>query len=129
MDSASTPLDASELPGLLAEIAAAAGVEAAVAVAEKVGGTRAYFPGRPDPDHWLSTTVGHDKAAAICAAIAPGIGVELYVPMGPAGARARLWRVMHGMIAAGANTPEIVRATGLSPVTVRRHRRTLRRAG
>ena len=50
------------LPGVLAEIAAVAGEDAALAVAAAHGGTQVYIPPAPARDHWLARLVGHALA-------------------------------------------------------------------
>lgn len=112
-----------DLPGTLAEIAEVTDVETAMKVAATVGGRRAYFAANPTSDNWLTMAVGHEAANAIGSQLAPGkSGIELEVPLGPMGARARTWRRIHEMIAAGATKSEIARATGVHPKTVQRHR-------
>jgi len=120
---AAATISHTELPGTLAEIAEVVGVETALKVAETVGGRRAYFAANPRPDNWLAVAVGLEAAKAIGSHLAPGkSGIELEVPLGPMGARARKWRLIHEMIAAGATKSEIVRVTGVHPKTVQRHR-------
>lgn len=46
------------LPSVLGEIADVAGIAAALAIADKVGGTRINIPARVQDDHWLVETVG-----------------------------------------------------------------------
>jgi hypothetical protein len=109
-----------QLPEVLREIAEAAGVEAALKVASEKGGTRAYFPAKPAPDHWLSDLVGLDKARTIGKVLAPGqSGIELEVPMGPNMSQARRWKLIHNM-AASHSKPAIARAAGCHYKTVQR---------
>ncbi|MEX2480222.1 MAG: helix-turn-helix domain-containing protein [Gammaproteobacteria bacterium] len=111
------------LPGILQEIAEAAGLAAALEIARVKGGTNAYFPARPGPRHWLSTTVGHDKALTIGRALAPGqSGIELLVPMGPSASQAARWRRMRELIDAGASAAQIARAVGCHARTAKKHR-------
>ena len=111
------------LPGILQEIAEAAGLEAALEIARAKGGTIAYFPARPGPRHWLSAAVGHDKARAIGRALAPGqSGIELLVPMGPSASQAARWRRMRELIDAGGSAAQIARAVGCHSRTVKKHR-------
>ena len=56
--------DFSYLPGALAEIASVAGLVAALAIAEKWGGARAYFPARVSEGHWLVDLVGRERRQA-----------------------------------------------------------------
>lgn len=54
------------LPPPLDEIAEVAGLEAALAIAEAVGGTRVSIPPRPAAGHWLTELVGEETARLIC---------------------------------------------------------------
>jgi len=54
------------LPTVLAEIADAAGIDAAIDLARAYGGQTVYVPSRPKPDHWLVDTVGREAAEKIC---------------------------------------------------------------
>lgn len=56
----------SALPGVLREIADAAGVEAAWALARAHGGTTVYITVAPIKDHWLVELVGWKAAEKIC---------------------------------------------------------------
>lgn len=111
----------SSLPGLLREIADAAGVEAACLVAEAKGGCRAYFSHRPLPESWLVKAVGQERASRIGKALAPHIGITLMVPVGNhrtmirAAAIAKLWKE-------GASKNEIAAKFGISRRTVDRHK-------
>lgn len=109
------------LPAILAEIAEAAGFDAAMLIAAAKGGTRAYFPAFPEPDHWLTKLVGDDRARAIGTALAPGrSGIELEVPMGPSLSQAKRWRMIIDMSAEGQSKPAIARAAGVHHKTVQR---------
>ena len=111
-----------KLPGLLAEIADAAGVEAALTIARAKGGVRAYFPAVPTAEHWLSRLVGHQKALAIGAAVAPGrSGIEIEVPSGRAYDHAQRRRCILDMSAAGLSAPAIARELGLHQRTVKKY--------
>ena len=117
------PSDFDLFPGVLREIAEAAGQVAAVKVADAVGGRRAYFPAEPKEGHWLVDLVGMERARAICAQLAPGDrGVELEVPLGPVGDRFKKHRRLRALIDRGLSKPEIVRLTGLHPKTIQRHK-------
>ncbi len=121
-----------QLPGILAEIAEAAGIDAALAVARAKGGGRAYFPETPRPQSWLVEAVGADRAAVIGRLFASGRGgIELEVPGGPALACVARWREIYRRLAAGQSKPEIARALGISHRTVQAHangRRPMARA-
>lgn len=111
-----------KLPGLLAEIAAAAGLDAALAVAQAKGGRNAYFPARPESDHWLSRLVGHDRALAIGAAVAPArSGIEMLVPIGQSFHHAQRQRAVLEMSAAGMSAPAIASELGMHVRTVKKH--------
>ncbi|MEM7428011.1 MAG: hypothetical protein AAF441_18105 [Pseudomonadota bacterium] len=111
------------LPGVLQEIADAAGVEAALKVAQARGGAMAYFPARPKADHWLCKLLGSATALAIGRALAAGgSGVELLVPMGPDASTAERWRLIDQMIEQGCSASTIARATGCHIRTAKRHR-------
>lgn len=109
------------LPGILREIADAAGLEAAMKVAGAKGGVRAYFPAEPEADHWLALLVGLDQARQIGRALAPGrAGAELEVPMGPSAGQAKRWRMMMEMSDEGQSKPAIARALNVHHKTVQR---------
>lgn len=112
-----------DLPGLLAEIADVAGVDAALAIAAAKGGTMAYFPAYPDANHWLCQAVGEEKAKLIARAVCTGRGgLELLVPMGPKRSRIEVWRKISDMIAEGHSKTDIARACGVHVRTVQNHR-------
>jgi hypothetical protein len=112
-----------DLPGVLAEIAAATTRATAFKVAASVGGTRVYIPTRPATDHWLSTLVGHERAMAIGSALAPAQGgLDILVPMGPLAQKLSRWRRMKEMIDSNMPKREIARAIGCHERTVQYHR-------
>lgn len=111
------------LPGLLAEIAEVAGLEAALQVAGSRGGILSYFPARPKENHWLSLCVGPEKAQVIAAHLASGHGgVELLVPIGPSKSKIARWRKIRDMIEAGHSKRVIARVCGVHERTVQNHR-------
>ena len=111
------------LPGVLGEIADVAGLAAALAVAREMGGRRAYFPATPKADHWLVRAVGAEAAAVICAhLVAGGAGLEIPVPLGPTGTRARAWATIRRALDDGATAGTAARLAGVDERTVRRHR-------
>lgn len=55
-----------QLPELLAEIASAAGIDAALRLASEYGGRLAFIPAAVEEKHWLSQCVGLSAAQAIC---------------------------------------------------------------
>lgn len=119
------------LPHVLAEIAAVAGEDAALAIAEARGGTPVYIPPDPDPDHWLSRLVGRERAKAIAEQLTCGVGgVRIDIPQGPAGTLNRIKIKADAMISEGESSArDISRATGYSMRTVYRRRARLRDEG
>ncbi|SOC26925.1 hypothetical protein [Stappia indica] len=125
--------DNSDLPGLLADIADVAGLDAAMTLAEAVGGTRVTIPARVPHDHWLVRTVGRKAAEAICnhfrtlSAEGREAGARhIVIPKGPAGcldkARRRLAKELHN----GASAREAARRAGLSERAAFRMRARMR---
>lgn len=111
----------SDLPGILADIAAVAGDEAAVLVAKVAGGRRVYIP-RPAglrAGHWLVEAVGPDRARLIADLLGGG---EVDLPLGPGGSRARTTRAIHRALDNGLSVTAIVRLTGVDDSTVWRHK-------
>lgn len=117
------------LPGTLAEIAAVAGEDAALAIAAARGGTQVYIPPHPDADHWLSVLVGLKAAQAIADRLTCGVGsgIRVELPMGPKGAAARLRAKVDRMLrqVPAPSEREIALATGYSIRSVRRRRALL----
>ncbi|MFZ5747163.1 MAG: helix-turn-helix domain-containing protein [Pseudomonadota bacterium] len=117
------------LPGVLAEIAAVAGVDAALAIAEARGGTQIYIPPAPDADHWLARLVGHDAARAIADKLTCGVGgMRVDLPLGPKGHAARIRAEVDRMIHAGRSERDIALATGYTIRGVRRRAAKIRTA-
>ncbi|MCJ2050874.1 hypothetical protein [Methylobacterium sp. J-070] len=120
------------LPGVLGEIAEVAGLAAALAVAEAVGGTRAYVPRRPGPDHWLVRAAGPEAAAAIADHLTTGrSGSEIEFPIGPAGSyvkeRRRRARKMRELTAQGLPNRQTARQVGVTERAVRLFKARVRR--
>lgn len=111
-----------QLPGLLAQVARAAGVKAAWQLAQTRGGGRAYIP-TPQAlheQHWLTRAVGLDAARAIAQALGGG---EVDVPLGPfAGNRAQVWAAIERGLNAGLSVEQAARQVGVTARTVRRHK-------
>ena len=104
------PADAfSWLPEVLAQIAAVAGIDAALAIARVKGGARCTFPPKVREDHWLAELVGRDTANAICKELATGIGVELLIPRGEHATRKRRF---YDLRAEGMSVEGAARACG-----------------
>lgn len=117
------------LPGVLADIAEVAGVEAALAIATARGGTEIYVPPVPGADHWITRLVGADAALAIATLLTcgQGNGMRIELPLGPTGHAARQRAMVDSMIAENRSELEIARATGYTIRTVRRRRARLGR--
>jgi len=116
-----------EWPGILADIADAAGPMAALRVAEVRGGLLTYFPAvdRLHDNHWLVRACGWAAAQAIARRMG---GSRDDVPLGPfAGNRAAVRRAIREGLAAGLPGQEIARRVGVTARTVRNHKRALDR--
>lgn len=124
---ACSPTDFPHLPHVLAEIAAVAGEDAALAIAAARGGTQIYIPPTPPKDHWLSRLVGHKSALAIADRLTCGVGsMRVDLPLGPKGAAARLRAKVDRLISEGElSERDIARATGYSIRGVRRRKAKL----
>ena len=110
------------LPSILGEIAEVAGFKAALQVARAKGGTKAYFPARPEGDHWLVKAVGQETALIIGEYFTTnGGGIDLEVPLGPSGERVRMWREIRYRHAAGHTKVQIARDLGITGRTVQYH--------
>jgi|GEM_PF-3151422 len=120
--SATRPFDADGLhwPGILADIADAAGPMAAYRVAEAKGGVPAYFP-RPEmltDDHWLVVACGWEAARHIARRCGGG---KFDIPLGPlSGNRAAVARAIRMAVAEGASRRETARRVGVALRTVQR---------
>ena len=114
----------SELPHLLAEIAAVAGEDAALAIAAARGGTNVYIPASPGRDHWLSRLVGYQAAQAIAERLTCGVGgMRVDLPLGPKGMIARGRAKVDRMIGDGRSERDIALATGYTARGVRMRKR------
>jgi hypothetical protein len=121
------------LPGLLAEIASVAGLEAALKIAERHGGTRKGIPSHlPDGPHWLSECVGSEAAEKICAFFRQGStgnrlrGAYVSIPRGPASTLAQARRKLEQALAEGASAAEAARQAGMTERAAHRARARLR---
>lgn len=121
-----------QLPGLLGEIAEIAGLEAALAIAEEVGGTRVSIPARVADDHWLVKTAGREAAEKICdhLRILSPDGREagarhVVIPRGPTGLMAKARTRLAKELEAGTSAREAARRSGLSERTAWRMRARL----
>lgn len=111
-----------QLPGVLAQVAQAAGVKAAWQLAKERGGGRAYIP-TPEAlhdRHWLVQACGLEAAQAIAGALGSG---EVEVPLGPfTGNRAQVWAAIERGLNAGLSVEQAARQVGVTARTVRRHK-------
>ena len=114
------------LPGVLAQIAAVAGEEAALKLATARGGTQIYLPPVPGDDHWLVGVVGLEAARRICEELTCGVGpARIDLPLGPAGAVAKIRAEVDRLIRANKSEREIALATGYTARAIRRRRAQL----
>ena len=67
------------LPPLLREIEEVAGLEAALRICQRWGGSRLFVPRSPGPDHPIVREIGAEAAGRLCGHFA---GEELTVPLG-----------------------------------------------
>ena len=117
-----------QLPPLLAEIAAVAGEEAALRIAATRGGTQIYIPPDPSADHWLSRLVGLDAARAIALRLTEGIGGRrVDLPLGPTGHAAKARARVDAMLRDGRSERDIALATGYTTRAIRRRRAAIDR--
>jgi len=111
------------LPGILGEIEEIAGLEVALKIAEAKGGTRAYFPTKVGPDHWLANLIGQEWAQLLCSElVAASAGVAVEVPLGDVGEREKGRRELHRLLDAGWAASDIARHLKIDRRTVRRHK-------
>lgn len=120
------------LPAILAEIAEIAGLEAALAIADRRGGARVLIPRHAPDDHWLVEAVGREAADAICHHFAvdgadgkPLGTYEVYLPLGPHGALKRARRRLVSELENGASVRQAARKAGLTERTGWRIKRRL----
>lgn len=114
------------LPGLLAEIAAVAGPDRAIALAAARGGTRFTVPKVARDDHWLVHLIG--PAAARHLADTRG-GEVILVPIGPTGRAVATHRLIHSALAAGHSIEATARLANVHARTVYRHKKRMTERG
>jgi transposase-like protein len=121
------------LPGLLGEIAEAAGISAALAMAERVGGTRVNIPARARDDHWLVEIVGRSAADKICdhfrtlsAELRESGARHIVIPRGSTSPMAKVRRKLICELESGASAREAARRVGVSERTAFRMRARLK---
>lgn len=122
-----------DLPGYLGEIAEAAGVDAALALAKARGGTRIDIPARVTEGHWLVEVVGRKAADQICdyfrtlSAEHREAGVRhIVIPRGPVAIMKQAQKQLEQELLAGASPRAAARAAGLSERTAFRAQKRLR---
>lgn len=113
-----------ELPGILGEIAAVAGVEAARKLAIAKGGRRVRIPGRLRPDCWLVECVGETAATKIVHhfrvinADGRPQGLDVELPIAFAGSIARATKLARETVARtieeGGSVREAARRAGVT---------------
>jgi DNA-binding NarL/FixJ family response regulator len=115
----------SRYPGILAQVAAAAGDEAALALMRARGGMRCYIPARARAGHWMTELLGEQAAAAICKEIGGG---EVEIPVGSSMSAADKRRRIASLLERGWPVDRVAHAVGVDRSTVKRHKRRLREA-
>ncbi|WP_288582002.1 helix-turn-helix domain-containing protein [uncultured Methylobacterium sp.] len=103
------------LPPVLRTIADAAGVTAALKLAQAKGGTRIYVPHRVTEGHWLTDLVGFAAAQEIARLYA---GENIDIPLGMTGAAQNARRTAREALDAGASVAQAARAAGVTERTV-----------
>lgn len=99
------------LPAELRDIVEAAGLPAALKLAEARPGERVFVPRSIPPDHWIAVTVGAEAATRIARRLGGShVALPTSAHRGPRAAR----RQCDAALAAGASINEAVRASGLS---------------
>jgi len=111
------------LPGVLADIAEVAGLDAALKVAENRGGARAVFPAHARHGHWLTDLVGFESAKKICDHYRTGAGgAELLIPLGPRNMYGQARRKFRELTADGCSVEDAARQLGVHLRSARRWR-------
>lgn len=115
----------SMLPAVLAEIAEAAGQEAAWALARAKGGTTVYIPYSAGEAHWLTELVGAEAAEAICAHFrVANTGARVLIPIAKQGhQRERLYKALED----GMSAPQAASAAGMHERSAFRARSRMKR--
>lgn len=115
----------SNLPGTLAEIAEAAGVDAAWAIAGAHGGTTVYIPREAVEGHWLTELVGMEAAQKICKHFrVANTGARILIPIARQGEqRRRLIKALQS----GMSAPQAALHAGMHERSAFRARKRLKR--
>lgn len=123
-----------DLPGYLGEIAEAAGVDAALALAKARGGTRIDIPARVSEGHWLIEVVGREAADLICeyfrtlsAEHREAGARHIVIPRGPVAILKQARAQLEQALLAGSSPRAAARASGLSERTAFRVQKELRK--
>ncbi|MCF4125021.1 transposase [Methylobacterium sp. SyP6R] len=103
------------LPPILRSIADAAGLAAALKLAQAKGGTRIYVPHRVTEGHWLAELVGLAAAQEIARLYA---GENIDIPLGLTGSAQNARRAVREALDAGASVAQAARAAGVTERTV-----------
>jgi hypothetical protein len=111
------------LPEVLAEVARAAGLEAALNLASHLGGSRVYVAARPRKRNLLVKAVGIEAASKIASIYG---GENIRVPQGPAADGVEKTRKIVERLKAGASVDSICRDLRVDRRTVQRHKAKLR---
>jgi hypothetical protein len=118
-----------DLPPILSAIADAAGLEAALKIAQAHGGTRVTVPTLADGDNWLTALVDAEVAAAVIDAL--GAAQRVDIPLDPNGPFARSRRQRNQayaeLEASNASEKIIARSLGITQRAVRLRRAKSRR--
>jgi len=108
-----------ELPKVLAEIAAATSEEVALKLAEDFGGVSVWVPHTVKPEHRLARSVGVEAARTIAELFGEG---ELSVPQGPTSFHWKRTAEIRELLRQGKTAREVAQRVGCDVRTVRRHR-------
>jgi hypothetical protein len=116
-----------KLPGILQEIADAAGIDAALKIAKAKGGTNVCLPGVDGArrDCWLTRLVGEEAAVKIALSYGPK-GGRVDIPLGPFSRSALVAAEIRRRLEAAESVSEIARAVGCGARAVYRHKERLR---
>ena len=112
------------LPGVLGDIAEAAGEAAAVTLCRAQGGREIVIPVRPAGSQ-LAGIVGIDAAERIVAALGPG---RVRLPVGAYRGQGGKRRLGMEMLAAGASSADVAERADVALRTVEKWRASMRRA-
>lgn len=111
------------LPATLRTIADVAGLDAALALAERYGGRRVKLPSRFRPGSWLDEAVGEEAAKAIIGHFGT---TPLDIPLGGGGSYAQMRRQLNARFeqleAEGAPAARIAAELGITERAVRMRR-------